>query len=256
MKNKILKSASLILIAALVLAGCWIRQNNPAPTQSPSSSQSSNIPGSGGVVSGNKKTDYTFTPDSSTIWRFDVTQGSDGGATLKVYDPDGDCIRDSQFKSVGNLQQDPAWVYMQEGFTYKISMDVWAFPTVRTKNSYSLTISPAETISGEGGEVHVDSAARYKFVPNRSGLWIFSTHVSSEDCEPMVSIWDVIKKEEIGDNNNYEVGGNLDSMTLELVADTIYSVSVSFRSNKTGNYTLAISPADIWIAATPMDVAQ
>ena len=229
---KTLKSVSLILLATLFLAGCRTKQDDPAPPPSPSPEQSPVIPGSGGVVSGDSKTDYTFTPDSTTVWRFDVTEDGDGGITLKVFDPDDN--------SIGHSTTELSWVYMQAGITYRISMDVWTY-AVGNKNSYTLTISPAGSIPDKGGEVQVDSEARYIFTPDRSGPWTFSTNVTSGDGEPMVWIWDIVKDYEVGINS--EAGERQESMTLELTAETIYSVNVAFWLYETGNYTLTISPA-------------
>jgi len=232
MKYRIVKSVSLILIAMLVLTGCWTKQDDPALPQSSTPDQSSIIPSNGGVVSGDRKTDYMFTPDSTTFWRFDITEGGEGGVTLEVVDLDDNRINHST--------SELSWVYMQAGITYKINMDVWTY-SAGYKNSYTLTISPAGTISGEGGEVHVDSEARYIFTPDRSGSWTFSTYVTSGDGEPMVWIRDIIKKEDVGTNT--DAGVYLDSMTLELAAETVYSVNVAFWLAGTGSYTLTISPA-------------
>jgi len=232
MNYRILKSVSLILLAALFLTGCRTEQDDPTPPPSPSPEQSSEIPGSGGVVSGDSKTEYTFTPESTTIWRFDITEDGEGGIKLEVFDPDGNCI----VYSTTEL----SWAYMQTGITYKISMDVWTY-AVGNKNSYSLTISPAGEIPGKGGEVLVDSEARYIFIPDRSGSWTFSTQVTGGDIEPMVWIWDIIKDVEVGINS--DAGEHCDSMTLELVAETVYSVNVAFWLNETGSYTLTILPA-------------
>ena len=228
-KHKIVKSAGLILLAVMFLAGCWIKEDDPANSPSLSPDQYQVIPDSGGVVSGETKTDYIFTPDSTRIWRFDITEGGEGGITLEIFDPDGD-----------RIGHNTRWIYLHSGISYKISMDVWTY-TVGIKNSYTLTISPAGVIPDDGGEVQVDSEARYMFTPELTGLWTFSTYVNSGEGEPMVWIWDILKNEEVGDNA--EAGVFYDSITLELVAGNDYSVNVSFWINGTGNYTLTVSPA-------------
>ena len=220
-KYKIVKSSGFILLAVLLLAGCRIKMDDPANPQSPSPDQSLFIPDSGGVVSGDKKTDYIFTPDSTKIWRFDITEGGDGGITLEVFDPDGD-----------RIGHNSRWIYLYSGVTYKISMDVWTY-SAGYKNSYTLTISPAGVIPDDGGVIQVDSEARYMFTPDLTGLWTFSTNVNSGDGEPMVWIRDILKNEEVGDNIDY--GVVYDSITLELAAGNAYSVSVSFWINGTGN---------------------
>lgn len=224
-KHRVVNSVCLVLLAALLLAGCWTRLDDPT-SQSPDTS--SVIPGSGGVVSGDRKTEYIFTPATTTLWTFDITEGGDGGVTLEVHDPDGNIVRRSE-----------SWIYMKAGITYKITMGVWTY-TVGRKNSYTLTISPAGTIPGEGGEIQVDGYTKYAFTPDRSGSWTFSSNLNSGDSEPRFWVWDLVKDEEAGSNS--EAGVFYDSMTLELMAETVYSVSVSFRLSGTGSYTLIVSP--------------
>ena len=232
----IAKAVGLILLTVLFLAGCWTNlgtnQDDPIPPSTPSPDQHTTIPGDGSTVSGDKKTDYIFTPDSTAIWRFDIDQGGEGGITFEVFDPAGNRI--------GHSQSALNWIYMQAGISYKISMDVWTY-SVGIKNSYTITISQAETIPGEGGETQVDSESRYMLIPDQSGFWTFSTYVNSGDGEPFIWVWDIIAEEIVGDN--FEGAIYHDALTLELVAGTVYSVSASFWTYGAGNYTLVVSPA-------------
>ena len=225
MHRKIARSVFIILLTALFLSGC--------PNQQPSSTSGQNpeIPASGGIASGDKKTDYTFTPDITTIWKCDIVQGGEGGITLEVFDPENNRI--------GHSQSALSWIYMREGITYKISMDVWTY-SVGSKNSYTMTVSPVETIPGEGGEVQVDSETRYIFTPGQSGLWTFSTYADNGNGEPFIWVWDIIAEEDLG--NNFGGAVYHDALTVELTAGIVYSVNAAFRAYGTGSYTLDVSP--------------
>ena len=189
------------------------------------------IPVGGGVVSGDGKADeYSFTPGNTGIWTFEVTEEGDGGFTLEITHPDGLVSTGSGYNGF----------YLLEGTTYKIIMGVWTY-SAGYKNSYILTVSPADIIPGSGGELYVNRNTIYSFKPDRTEIWTFQTQ--SSDNEPFINIKDVINSEPIAYNKKGTDDGNA-FITVELKEEITYMIEVGCFSVNFEGFTLTVKSAD------------
>ena len=235
MKNMIPKA--LIILLALILVAvcftaCWLRpgaNDSSAPDNQPKPpSRTGTIPGGGGEVSGGSDTLFSFTPDTSGVWIFEVVLDGDGGGGLELFGPDGDSIT----KSVSNE-------YLEAGNTYTLLMTIWRYPNTRPI-SFTLTVSPAIKIPGGGGEMRVDKDIVFSFTPDTSGTWNFLTS-DNDGVETYININDSGARLVSGyDSGLYSDDGN-SFVSLELEKGEIYRIGAGLYPGGSGSFTLTVS---------------
>jgi len=227
--------AVYIIIGIIVMStGCVDnrdKEDAEQPLQTPTPTLNLNIQGGGGVVSGDVNTEYTFTPDSSGIWLFEMTMDGDGDLSLDIIYPDGSSVTGTGYDSA----------YLIEGTTYKVNTGVWTY-SAGQKNSYVLTVSPAEVIPGSGGELRVGRHIIYSFTPDRTGLWTIQTS-NNGNSAPFLNINDLTR----GEPGPYNCNGTDDHnayITETLDEGITYEIEVGFYFQPAGECTLNVSIAD------------
>ena len=194
------------------------------------------IPGEGGEVSGYDWISYSFVPDTSGFWAFNVIV--DGWyLDFEITDSRGNLIAlnwddmDLEFN---------ATVLLAAGQEYHIRgwMD-WDFP-------YTLVVTPTDTfepwidwdmlafwditldldavreiIPSDGGETFVEEEAHFSFTPESSGLWTFDISNGSHDT------WVIITDSYGSTLTPAETGWWNDRVTLYLLEDMEYVIWVS-----------------------------
>ncbi|MCL1804308.1 MAG: hypothetical protein FWG30_11885 [Eubacteriaceae bacterium] len=222
-------AVSVIIGIIMLFTGCVAHSDIKPPMQTQVLDVS--IPGSGGVVSGGAKTEYTFTPDNSGIWIFDITIGGDGGLTLDIIYPDGSSVIGTGYDSA----------FLIEGSTYKVITGVWTY-TAGRKNSYTLTVSPAKILPGSGGDFHVDKRIIFSFTPDQTCLWTFLTSNNGASM-PYININDLLRGEP-GPYNHNGTDDNNAYIVVQLEEGIAYEVEVGFYNQPLGECTLTVAPAD------------
>ena len=226
---KIAVSIIILLLCVITpLSGCISgRVKHAEPPSSPPAERLF-IPDGGGGVSGDDKTEYTFTPESSGIWVFEMETFGEGGFALQIVYPDGSSVECSSHTGL----------YLTEGTEYDIIAGVWTY-TVGRKNSYTLTVSPAEVIPAGGGEFPIDKQVVFSLTPEKAGVWTFQTSENG-DCVPYVIVYDTLNAETAGYDHGGTDGHNA-YISVKLEQDIVYSVEVGFYLKRSGECVFTVS---------------
>jgi len=230
--KKSIVAVSILTGIVMLCTGCVDLGNNNTDPPVRAFVVGPEIPGNGGEVSGDaRETEHAFIPENSGIWVFKMTMGGDGGVSLEIVFPDDSIVKTDGYHSA----------YLLEGSTYKIIAGVWTY-TAGNKNSYVLTVSPAEPIPDVGGEFHIDRHTTYSFTPTRTGVWTFQTS-NNGDTVPFININDRLRGIP-GPYNNSGANGNNALITAEFEEGVAYSIELGFYLQQSGEFTLTVSPVE------------
>jgi len=101
--------------------------------------------------------------------------------------------------------------------------------------------SSDKTIPGEGGEVRVSEVTRFKFVPNTSGMWVFSTSENG-NSDPVLTLYD---SRGATLSYNDDADEDLNAMIVySLTAGTAYTIEAGFFGT-IGSYKLTVEQVTI-----------
>ena len=156
------------------------------PTQeSPTVPTGGVIPGRGGDVSVSGPGEFSFTPDSSGMWTIRTILNYDCDPYLTLYDSRGMIIEENDDGSEdGNSFM---IVQLDAGSTYTIDAGFYD-----DSGSYTLHVSPADTIPPGGGDVRINGGLTgYIFTPNQSADWTFTTS-NNGTSDPYVVIFNAL----------------------------------------------------------------
>ena len=200
------------------------------------------IPGDGGEVSGSVRRgksiteEYTFTPEKTGFWLFNMLTHADGNGDVTILEADGNSI---------GLGDGLIIVYLQEKISYTVKANIYAY-SAGSGESYTLTVSLAEAIPSVGGEVHVSSRTAFSFTPDRTGAWTFRTS-DNGDSAPYLLVRDS-NNHNHGEFVHFDSGSDPDNsalLTLQLDEGTPYMIETGLVYNYYApcNFTLTVSPA-------------
>ena len=202
------------------------------------------IPGDGGEASGNVRRgksvtdEYTFTPEKTGFWLFNMLMHAHGNGDVTILEPDGNSI---------GLGDGLIVVYLREKIPYTVKANIYAY-SAGNGASYTLTVSLAEAIPSVGGEVHVSSRTAFSFTPDRTGAWTFRT-ADNGDSDPYILVRDSDNYNR-GEFAHFDSGSGPDNsalLTLQLDGGTPYMIKTGLVHNYYApcNFTLTVSPADV-----------
>ena len=217
-----------------------IRPSTPPPmiTSSPPSPVPSHEPTvlqGPGEISVNGETDILFFPDISGAWVFRTgnSRGSDPNLTLT--DWRGDYItEDDDFGGGGDALM---VAFLDAGESYTVAVGFSGYG----EGNCSLTISPAQTIQGSGGDLYINEPAGIVFTPSVSGIWVLSTS-DNASTDPIVFLFD--SNRNILDYDDDSGGGDNALITIFLEANVPYVIIASYNAGYTvGGYKLTVELA-------------
>ena len=231
-----------------LLAGCWAGKQPPKPQpsdplsievpspdpQPPASSTDERIPGGGGELYGDKNTEYGFRPDSTGLWLFMMIVEGDGSSDIGVFDQNGDPV--SPQRTGGGDYDSFLVAQFDEGITYTIRTILRPYKN-GTPMSYTLTVSPAVTIPGGGGDARAHGYySVFTFTPDQSGAWEFRTsdaNIRSEWLGAPFLVLSDISDYYLEDFVHSPMGEGENDwlLTMDLDAGTTYRISVELSSD-------------------------
>ena len=157
------------------------------------------FPSSGGSKSISGITEFKFTPDHTDIWILSSSDCGDSKPMVELYDSNKQLIGRSRMGGGGNNGYYAA--YLDKGVTYYLRAS-FVDPSVgdNAKGSYTLNMKNPETLSGSGGQAHMENGARrqYYFTPNESGTWEFM-HSNTNGADIYYTLFSV------GDDGKYSI---------------------------------------------------
>jgi len=227
---KVLVVLLVIILASLCFTGCKDDdvESSGGPPQPNLPSQTGTIPGSGGEVSGKDSTAYSFTPDKTAVWNFDIEYEGDGDIHLELIGPDGNSITESVYAE-----------YLESGKNYSVILSLYTYYG-GSPLSFVLKVYTAPEIPGSGGEMRVEKRTTFSFTPDRSGIWTFRTS-DNDGVDTFLNIND----SGAGEIHGYDSGRDKDDgnslVTLQLEQGETYRVGAGFYLEEAGSYTLSVS---------------
>ena len=228
---------ALTLMLMFALSGC------SDGLQSSASSRDKQIPGGGGEKQGKRNTEYTFMPDSTGLWLFNMIVDGDGSSDINVLDQNGEPFTPQR---IGGGDRDTFLVaWFDEGTTYTINTVLRPYPNGNPM-SYTLTAAPVGTIPGGGGNARATGYySVFTFTPDLSGTWAFRTSDANIRAEWLRAPGLVLSEISDLDLNDFVYdsggGGESDSLiTMQLDAGTTYRISIEL-AGKSDSCALAVS---------------
>ena len=202
----------------------------PAPTDNP--------PAGPGDTSGNAATFnitgvtvVEYRPNRSGVYVIETTDNIDCDPVLYLYDSAGNQVAYDDDGGVGS--NSAMGVFLNQGETYGISAQFYG----SLGGGYTLTVSPAQTMSDNGGSVVVDSPSWFAFTPNQTGLWQIFTS-DNQDCDPILFLFDASNKQLAYDDDGGDEYNSL--INIGLVAGETYVIKSTYYSNYGGRLTLNV----------------
>ena len=190
------------------------------------------LPADGGVVTVNKPTDFSFSPDKDGIWVLHTADNGDSDPSLTLYEADGTVIADDD-DGMGDMNAELV-VYLFAGVRYNVRAEFYN----DVSGSYSIVIKPPAMIPDDGGNIAVTAAQGFLFTPGKSGSWEFRTS-NNGNFDPFITVYDA-DGNIIGDDD--ESGGDMNALlTVNLKAGETYNIYAGFYDNGPATYTLSVT---------------
>ena len=211
----------------------WDQETRTVSLYSADFLQTGAIPDEGGRIEVSGPTLFSFTPDRTGAWQFITSDNGGADPYLTLYGADGAVIiaDDDGGPGLNSL----LIAYLEAGATYSVRAGFYNNGT----GAYALTASPATVLTPAGGGTLVESAARYAFMPDYTGLWTFRTSDCGES-DPYLKIFGP-DGAVLAENDDVDAGDLNSLITIPLSAGVTYSVGAGFFSGGSGEYTLTAS---------------
>ncbi|MDR2578576.1 MAG: DVUA0089 family protein [Chitinispirillales bacterium] len=191
---------------------------------------------SGGNVTVDGQTYYSFTPNNTALWTFVTSNNGNSDPYLWLYNADWQLITEDD--DGGEGQNALIIMPLTGGTQYFIRAGFHNDGTGVYRLNVSSSPLTIDEIPRAGGNITVNEMTFFTFTPNSTGSWTFVTS-NNGNSDPYLWLYDgnwqlIAEDDDGGDGNNALI-------TSRLINGTQYFVRAGFYSNGTGKYTLQVS---------------